>query len=95
MNQLTLWDPDPLLDKRQVAERLNVGVRFVERPPVERGANRALGVLLVSGNQIAAAHVGVVRRDDWFDTRNGHAQESARFRKPGDAHSQPRPTQIE
>ncbi len=31
MNQLTLWDPDPLLDKHQVAQRLNVGVRFVER----------------------------------------------------------------
>jgi excisionase family DNA binding protein len=31
MNQLPLWDPDPLLDKHQVAERLNVGVRFVER----------------------------------------------------------------
>ncbi len=30
MNQLTLWDTDPLLDKHQVAERLNVGIRFVE-----------------------------------------------------------------
>jgi hypothetical protein len=31
MTQLTLWDTDPLLDKHQVAERLNVGIRFVER----------------------------------------------------------------
>ena len=29
--QLTLFDPDPLLDKHQVAQRLNVGPRFVER----------------------------------------------------------------
>ena len=36
MTQLTLWDPDPLLDKRQVAERLNVGVRFVERLIAEK-----------------------------------------------------------
>ena len=36
MTQLTLWDPDPLLDERQVAERLNVGVRFVERLIAEK-----------------------------------------------------------
>ncbi len=36
MTQLTLWDPDPLLDKRQVAERLNVGIRFVERLIAEK-----------------------------------------------------------
>lgn len=36
MNQLPLWDPDPLLDKHQVAERLNVGVRFVERLIAEK-----------------------------------------------------------
>jgi excisionase family DNA binding protein len=36
MTQLTLWDPDPLLDKRQVAERLTVGIRFVERLIAER-----------------------------------------------------------
>jgi len=36
MNQLTLWDPDLLLDKRQVAERLNVSVRFVERLIAEK-----------------------------------------------------------
>jgi excisionase family DNA binding protein len=36
MTQLTLWDTDPLLDKHQVAERLNVGVRFVERLIAEK-----------------------------------------------------------
>jgi excisionase family DNA binding protein len=36
MNQLTLWDTDPLLDKHQVAERLNVGIRFVERLIAEK-----------------------------------------------------------
>jgi excisionase family DNA binding protein len=36
MNQLTLWDADPLLDKHQVAERLNVGIRFVERLIAEK-----------------------------------------------------------
>jgi hypothetical protein len=35
MNRLTLWDSDPLLDKQQVAERPNVGIRFVERPIAE------------------------------------------------------------
>ncbi len=39
MNQLTLWDTDPLLDKHQVAERLNVGIRFVERL-IARKTNR-------------------------------------------------------
>lgn len=34
--QLTLFDPDPLLDKRQVAQRLNVGPRFVERLVAEK-----------------------------------------------------------
>ena len=34
--QLTLFDPDPLLDKRQVAQRLNVGPRFVERLIAEK-----------------------------------------------------------
>ncbi len=36
MTQLTLWDTDPLLDKHQVAERLNVGIRFVERLIAEK-----------------------------------------------------------
>jgi excisionase family DNA binding protein len=36
MNQLTLWDTDPLLDKKQVAEHLNVGIRFVERLIAEK-----------------------------------------------------------
>ena len=36
MTQLTLWDPDPLLDKRHVAERLTVGIRFVERLIAEK-----------------------------------------------------------
>jgi excisionase family DNA binding protein len=36
MNQLTLWDTDPLLDKHQVADRLNVGIRFVERLIAEK-----------------------------------------------------------
>ena len=34
--QLTLFDPDPLLDKHQVAQRLNVGPRFVERLIAEK-----------------------------------------------------------
>ena len=34
--QLTLFDPDPLLDKHQVAQRLNVGIRFVERLIAEK-----------------------------------------------------------
>ena len=34
--QLTLFDPDPLLDKRQVAQCLNVGPRFVERLIAEK-----------------------------------------------------------
>lgn len=34
--QLTIFDPDPLLDKRQVAQRLNVGPRFVERLIAEK-----------------------------------------------------------
>ena len=34
--QLALFDPDPLLDKHQVAERLNVGPRFVERLITEK-----------------------------------------------------------
>ena len=34
--QLALFDPDPLLDKHQVAERLNVGPRFVERLIAEK-----------------------------------------------------------
>lgn len=36
MNQLTLWDTDPLLDKHQAAERLNVGNCFVERLIAEK-----------------------------------------------------------
>ena len=34
--QLALFDPDPLLDKHQVAQRLNVGPRFVERLIAEK-----------------------------------------------------------
>ena len=34
--QLALFDIDPLLDKHQVAQRLNVGIRFVERLIAER-----------------------------------------------------------
>ena len=34
--QLPLFDPDPLLDKRQVAQRLNVGPCFVERLIAEK-----------------------------------------------------------
>lgn len=34
--QLALFDPDPLFDKHQVAERLNVGSRFVERLIAEK-----------------------------------------------------------
>lgn len=34
--QLALFDIDPLLDKHQVAQRLNVGIRFVERLIAEK-----------------------------------------------------------
>ena len=34
--QLALFDIDPLLDKHQVAKRLNVGIRFVERLIAEK-----------------------------------------------------------
>lgn len=34
--QLSLFDLDPLLDKHQVAQRLNVGIRFVERLIAEK-----------------------------------------------------------
>ena len=34
--QLALFDLDPLLDKHQVAQRLNVGIRFVERLIAEK-----------------------------------------------------------
>ena len=34
--QLALFDPDALLDKHQVAQRLNVGPRFVERLIAEK-----------------------------------------------------------
>ena len=34
--QLALFDTDPLLDKHQVAQRLNVGIRFVERLIAEK-----------------------------------------------------------
>ena len=34
--QLALLDIDPLLDKHQVAQRLNVGIRFVERLIAEK-----------------------------------------------------------
>ena len=34
--QLALFDIDQLLDKHQVAQRLNVGIRFVERLIAEK-----------------------------------------------------------